>query len=75
MRNAVIWPTLSQRDKAGTEELRPCQLHVFDQSDRDDHGWVMSVAHLVVVREDFVAGVEITPIDAVDLVYDDATII
>lgn len=63
-------------DKAGIEGLRPRQLHVFDQPDRDDRGWVVSVAHLVVVPEASVAGVELTPVDAAhDLVYDHATII
>jgi 8-oxo-dGTP diphosphatase len=39
----------SLRDKAGVEGLRPRQLHVFDAPDRDDRGWVLSVAHLDVV--------------------------
>ena len=66
----------SLRDKAGIEGLRPRQLHVFDQPDRDNRGWVMSVAHLVVVPYASVAGVELTPVDAAhDLVYDHATII
>lgn len=66
----------SLHEKAGIEGLRPRQLHVFDQPDRDDRGWVMSVAHLVVVPEASVAGVELTPVDAAhDLVYDHATII
>jgi len=32
--------------KAGLEGRVPRQLHVFDQPDRDDRGWVVSVAHL-----------------------------
>lgn len=28
---------------------RPRQLHVFDDPDRDDRGWVLSVAHLLVL--------------------------
>lgn len=66
----------SLRDKAGIEGLRPRQLHVFDQPDRDDRGWVISVAHLVVVPQASVAGVELTPIEAThDLVYDHEKII
>jgi 8-oxo-dGTP diphosphatase len=66
----------SLRDKAGIEGLHPRQLHVFDAPDRDDRGWVMSVAHLVVVPQAFVAGVELTSVVAAhDLAYDHATII
>ena len=39
----------SLRDKAGVTGLEPSQLHVFDDPDRDDRGWVLSVAHLVAV--------------------------
>ena len=39
----------SLREKAGVVGLDPRQLHVFDDPDRDDRGWVLSVAHLVVV--------------------------
>ncbi|GAA0323368.1 NUDIX hydrolase [Kineococcus aurantiacus] len=39
----------SLRTKAHVEGLRPRQLHVFDAPDRDDRGWVLSVAHLDVV--------------------------
>jgi len=53
--------------------VRPRQLHVCDDLDRDDRGWVMSVAHLVAVPEASVAEVELTPVDAAhDLVYDHA---
>jgi len=30
--------------------IRPRQLHVFDDPDRDDRHWVLSVAHVAVVR-------------------------
>lgn len=40
----------SLRDKAGVDGLRPRQLHVFDDPQRDDRGWVLSVAHVDVVR-------------------------
>ena len=36
-------------DKCGIEGLAPRQLHVFDDPERDDRGWVMSVAHVEVV--------------------------
>ena len=66
----------SLREKAGIEGLQPRQLHVFDEPDRDDRGWVISVAHLVVVPEASVAGAALTPVDAADgLVYDHGTII
>lgn len=39
----------SLRVKAGVEGLRPQQLHVYDDPQRDDRGWVLSVAHLMVV--------------------------
>lgn len=66
----------SLRDKAHIEGLRPRQLHVFDAPGRDDRGWVMSVAHLVVVPAASVARTELTPWDAAhDLVYDHAEII
>jgi 8-oxo-dGTP diphosphatase len=35
--------------KAGVEGLRPRQLGVFDDPERDDRGWVLSVAHADVV--------------------------
>jgi 8-oxo-dGTP diphosphatase len=44
------------RDKAGVEGTRPRQLHVFDKPDRDDRGWVLSVAHMDVVRPELLNG-------------------
>ena len=41
--------------KAGVSGLNPRQLHVFDAPDRDDRGWVLSVAHVDVVRSERVA--------------------
>lgn len=38
------------RVKANVRGLHPRQLHVFDKLGRDDRGWVLSVAHLQVVR-------------------------
>jgi 8-oxo-dGTP diphosphatase len=44
------------REKAGVEGTRPRQLHVFDKPDRDDRGWVLSVAHMDVVRPERLNG-------------------
>ena len=38
------------RDKLGVQGVRPTQLTVFDDPDRDDRDWVVSVAHVAVVR-------------------------
>jgi len=40
----------SLAEKAGITGILPVQLHVFDGLDRDDRGWVLSVAHLAPVR-------------------------
>lgn len=40
----------SLRDKAGVRGIKPHQLRVFDDPDRDDRDWVLSVAHVAVVR-------------------------
>ena len=40
----------SLRVKANVRGLHPRQLHVFDALGRDDRGWVLSVAHVEVVR-------------------------
>lgn len=40
----------SLRDKANVRGLCPRQLHVFDDPNRDDRGWVLSVAHVDVVQ-------------------------
>ncbi|MFC9335828.1 NUDIX domain-containing protein [Arthrobacter sp. NPDC057009] len=37
------------REKAGISGRVPRQLHVFDDPERDDRGWVLSVAHVDVV--------------------------
>ncbi|AEV71505.1 ADP-ribose pyrophosphatase [Mycolicibacterium rhodesiae NBB3] len=42
----------SLRDKANVRGLNPRQLHVFDDPNRDERGWVLSVAHVDVVRPD-----------------------
>lgn len=45
----------SLREKAGVAGLQPRQLHVFDDPERDERGWVLSVAHIDVVRADRLA--------------------
>ena len=40
----------SLRKKANVRGLHPRQLHVFDDPQRDDRGWVLSVAHVEVVQ-------------------------
>src|SRR6478609_2637441 len=45
----------SLRMKANVRGLHPRQLHVFDDPRRDDRGWVLSVAHIDVVRPDQLA--------------------
>jgi ADP-ribose pyrophosphatase YjhB (NUDIX family) len=45
----------SLREKANVRGLRPRQLRVFDDPRRDDRGWVMSVAHIDVVRPEQLA--------------------
>jgi ADP-ribose pyrophosphatase YjhB (NUDIX family) len=67
------------QDKAGISGLDPVQLAVFDDPDRDDRGWVLSVAHLDVVPWERVAeighepdsAVRVTPVSAAhDLAFD-----
>lgn len=69
----------SLRDKAGIEGLDPRQLHVFDAPDRDDRGWVLSVAHYDVVRAGRVAAsarASVVPVNALPpLSYDHAEIV
>ncbi|MCA0146768.1 NUDIX domain-containing protein [Blastococcus sp. LR1] len=44
---AAVLRSLEQ--KAGLRGTTPRQLHVFDDPARDDRGWVLSVAHVVVL--------------------------
>ena len=37
-------------EKLGVRDIRPAQLNVFDDPNRDERHWVLSVAHVAVVR-------------------------
>lgn len=66
----------SLKRKAGIRGLTPTQLHVFDALDRDDRGWVLSVAHSIVVRVESLAGVDVRPVDdATGLAFDHDAIV
>jgi ADP-ribose pyrophosphatase YjhB (NUDIX family) len=71
----------SLREKANVRGLHPRQLHVFDDPHRDDRGWVLSVAHVDVVRLDRLAArsaetTRLMPASAPGrLTYDHASII
>ncbi|SEH47604.1 ADP-ribose pyrophosphatase YjhB, NUDIX family [Mycolicibacterium rutilum] len=71
----------SLRAKANVRGLHPRQLHVFDDPARDDRGWVLSVAHVQVVRRDqladrFAETTRLMPVDGPGrLPYDHADII
>lgn len=71
----------SLRVKANVRGLHPRQLHVFDDPKRDDRGWVLSVAHVQVVRQEKLADrfAETTRLVSIDapgrLPYDHADII
>ncbi len=71
----------SLRTKANVRGLRPRQLRVFDDPARDDRGWVLSVAHVQVVRQEqladrFAETTRLLPIDSPGrLPYDHADII
>lgn len=59
------------REKVGVSGVKPRQLCVFDDPDRDDRDWVISVAHVVVVRPEAIPSpgsgtardVRLTPVD------------
>jgi ADP-ribose pyrophosphatase YjhB (NUDIX family) len=71
----------SLREKANVRGLHPRQLHVFDDPHRDDRGWVLSVAHVDVVRLDqlssrFAETTRLMPAGTPGrLIYDHASII
>jgi len=49
--------TRSLAQKAAVTGGHPAQLAVFDEPDRDERGWVLSVAHLAVIPYTALAGV------------------
>lgn len=66
----------SLASKAGVSGLAPAQLHVFDALDRDDRGWVLSVAHLIAVPVGALGEARIVPVaDVGPLAYDHAEIL
>lgn len=66
-------------EKAGITGIQPRQLHVFDDPQRDDRGWVLSVAHLAAARVDRIpvtARTRLVPVAEVDdLEYDHEAIV
>jgi 8-oxo-dGTP diphosphatase len=65
----------SLRDKAGIVDLEPRLLEVFDDPDRDDRGWVLSVAHIAAAAPPRLtlndSTTRVVPVDAVPaLPYD-----
>lgn len=61
----------SLREKADIEGVEPTQLQVFDKPGRDSRGWVLSVAHAVVVPTDALGTLKSIPInDARGLDFD-----
>jgi len=66
----------SLREKAGVEGGTPRQLHVFDDPNRDERGWVLSVAHAMALDKHLVPIDRLTPIDLADsLDFDHAQIL
>lgn len=67
------------REKAGVSGLHPRQLRVFDAPDRDDRGWVLSVAHRDAVPAPQIVltdRTQLVPVDALPpLAYDHAEIV
>ena len=61
----------SLADKAGLRGLEPKQLEVFDSLGRDDRGWVLSVAHVIVVPVEALGDATVVPTESVGpLAYD-----
>lgn len=76
LRNAAM---RSLREKVGLRGVAPRQLHVFDSPDRDDRGWVLSVAHVDVLPAKRLEGLDTAHLVAIaalpPLRYDHADII
>lgn len=56
----------SLREKAGIATGSPRQLRVFDEPDRDERGWVLTVAHAMALPEHEVPRELVVPIDLAD---------
>lgn len=56
----------SLREKAGIVGGSPRQLIVFDEPDRDERGWVLSVAHAMALPSDAIEAGTALPIDRAD---------
>ena len=56
----------SLREKAGVTLGDPRQLQVFDEPDRDERGWVLTVAHAMALPSHAVPAERIVPIDRAD---------
>lgn len=77
----------SQAQKAGISGREPQQLKVFDDPDRDQRGWVVTVAHLDVVEAEvvragiaagritLVPAVEAAPGGSISLPYDQPRVV
>lgn len=66
----------SLADKAGIGGLSPVQLHVFDALDRDDRGWVLSVAHVIAVPATALGEASMVPVASVGpMAFDHAEIV
>jgi 8-oxo-dGTP diphosphatase len=56
----------SLREKAGIVGGAPQQLRVFDEPDRDERGWVLSVAHALALPAGTAPASPLVPIDRAD---------
>lgn len=56
----------SLREKVGITAGSPRQLHVFDEPDRDERGWVLTVAHAMALPADGAVAPLAVPIDRAD---------
>ena len=46
----IATSNLGRRGSWNSYGLHPRQLHVFDDPNRDERGWVLSVAHVEIMR-------------------------
>jgi len=68
--------TRSLREKTGVVGGSPRQLQVFDDPNRDERGWVLSVAHAMALDSELISIDQLVPIDLADpLDFDHAHIL